>query len=203
MSKEETAWGHEAPNEPEGDLLSRTEISAEIDALSLADQRKLRKAARFISKINGLDDDQALLQEAMVRAFEGRRRCPRALPVVAFLFGAMRSIASSAAKSARRSPVDRFAAVRDEAEDAPRRSGTEQADACTPERETFARDMLKKIDELFKDDADAQMVLYAMAEGLQGQELRKELGLTETEHNTIRKRILRQSESLAVAWRAG
>src|SRR5690349_7760247 len=82
----------------ENEWLSTPEISAAISSLSPSDKRKLRKAARFIARINGLDDAE-LLQEALVRAFEGRRRCRRGLPIVLFLFGAMRSIASSALKS--------------------------------------------------------------------------------------------------------
>lgn len=57
------------------------------------------------------------------------------------------------------------------------------------------------MNELFKDDPEALMVLYAMAEGLQGQALREALTLTETQHNMIRRRMMRQSKSLAEAWR--
>src|SRR6266571_5342774 len=90
---------------PGSEWLSTPEVSAAISSLSKSDKRKLRKAAKLIARINGLDHAE-LLQEALVRAFEGRRRCRRGFPIVPFLFGAMRSIASSAAKSARRSPVN-------------------------------------------------------------------------------------------------
>lgn len=173
----------------EGDWLSTPEVSAGISRLSASDKLKLRKAARFIARINGLDDAE-LLQEALVRAFEGRRRCRRGLPIVPFLFGAMRSIASSALKSARRAPVDWLvaAAENEDWDEEILRRTEPAADDRTPEREAMAKDMLQKIDRLFEDDADVQMLIYAIAEGFEGQGLRDELGWTQTQHDTVRKR---------------
>jgi hypothetical protein len=115
----------------------------------------------------------------------------------------MSSIASSAAKSNKRSPVDRFADV----EEGEELDETEQLEAgaaverVTPERQAAAQEMLNALDELFEGDEEIRLVLLAMADGLQGQDLRDELDLTETEHNTIRKRMLRKSKALADAWR--
>jgi len=194
----------EEPDDPGGDVLSIGEVSMAISALSRADVCRLRKAARFLAGINGLNDDGELLQEALVRAYEGRRKCRRDLPILTFLIGAMRSIANSAAKSARRSPVDRFVSVSDDFDDAAD-SGpfAEGVDFVTPEREEVARNMLQKIQDVFKDDEESQMLLYAIGEGFKGQGLRAELGLSETQENTIRTRISRKlDEWLAEEWRA-
>ena len=122
------------------------------------------------------------------------------MQIVPFLFGAMRSIANSVSKSAKRSPIDQYAEL-DETEEQDQDEGIEASQNITPEREAIARDMLQKVNNLFKDDPDAQLVLYAMADGVQGQELREVLGLTETQHNTIRRRMMRQSKALAETWR--
>lgn len=180
------------------DVLTTREMRAALDGLKAADVTRLQSAAQFFSEINGFDDSLGLLQEALVRALEGKRRCPRDLPPVPFLFGAIRSIANSMSKAAARSPIDRFAAL-DEAEE--QDDFVEAAQHVTPEREVTAQDALHKVNELFKVDPEALMVLYAMAEGLQGQALREALTLTETQHNTIRRRMMRQSKSLAEAWR--
>lgn len=194
----------EDPDEPGGDVLSIGEISAGISALSQADRLRLRKAARFLSAINGLGDDVELLQEALVRAFEGRRKCRRDLPIVIFIVGAMRSIANAASKSARRSPVDRFVSVTEDFDDAADSTPhAEGVDYVTPEREEVARNLLQKIQEMFKDDEESQMMLYAIGEGFKGEGLREELGLTDREENTIRTRISRKlDEWLAEEWRA-
>lgn len=200
MSDQGTGKGEAEVDETEGEFLSTVEISAKIAVLSLADQRKLRKAANFIARTNGLDEGQALLQEAMVRAFEGRRRCRRNLEVAPFLFGAMRSIAYSAAKSAKRSPVDMYAEVPDHVDEVSLKEARDRADQRNPERDAVANDMLQKIDNLFKDDQPAREVLLAMADDYQGKDLREVLGLSETQHNTIRKRILRHTEELGKLW---
>lgn len=189
-------------DDPPGEWLSLQEVKAAIEALKRADEVRLLKAAEFLSDINGFDDPRGLLQEALVRALAGQRQCPRKMAFVPFLIGAMRSIANSAAKSDKRSPIDRFAEVGegdniDETE-VPQMGDTVQR--VTPERQAAAQEMLRRVDELFKDDEEIRLVLLAMADGLQGNELREELGLTETQHNTIRKRMLRQSKPLAEIW---
>jgi DNA-directed RNA polymerase specialized sigma24 family protein len=200
MSDQGANKGDVEVDETEGEFLSTAEISAKIAALSPADQRKLRKAANFISRTNGLDEGQALLQEAMVRAFEGRRRCRCDLEVVPFLFGAMRSIAHSAAKSAKRSPVNPYAELPEDVDEVSLKEARDRADLRNPERDVVANDMIQKIDDLFKEDQPAREVLLAMADGYQGDELREVLGIDKTQHNTIRKRILRHTEELGKLW---
>lgn len=200
ISKYEGDMRNDLPDDMASDTLSIAELRSAIAALKLSDEQKLMRAAEFLCYVNGFDDPRGLLQEAMVRALSGTRRCPRNMQIVPFLFGAMRSIANSVSKSAKRSPIDQYAEL-DETEEQDQDEGIEATQNITPEREAMARDMLQKVNNLFKDDADAQLVLYAMADGVQGQELREALGLTETQHNTIRRRMMRQSKALAETWR--
>jgi DNA-directed RNA polymerase specialized sigma24 family protein len=200
ISKCEGDMRNDLPDDVASDALSTAELRSVIAALKPSDEQKLMRAAEFLCYVNGFDDPRGLLQEAMVRALSGTRRCPRDTEIVPFLFGAMRSIANSVSKSAKRSPIDQYAEL-DSAEEQDKDEGIEATQNITPEREAIARDMLQKVNDLFKDDADAQLVLYAMADGVQGQELREVLGLTDTQHNTIRRRMMRQSKALADSWR--
>ena len=201
----------------QGEWFSPQEAKAAIEALKPADEARLLSAANTLSAKNGLNDPDGLLREALVRTLAApatdlagdqraprhQRRWPRNMALVPFLIGVMSSIASSAAKSNKRSPVDRFADV----EEGEELDETEQLEAgaaverVTPERQAAAQEMLNALDELFEGDEEIRLVLLAMADGLQGQDLRDELDLTETEHNTIRKRMLRKSKALADAWR--
>jgi hypothetical protein len=158
------------------DALSVDEVKSAIDALTLADQEFLMNSANFFCKINALSEPMSLLQEAFTRALTGQRKCRRNLRFVPFLYGAMRSIADSTAKSAKRSII------------------VDAEDLVTPEREAAAREALQRVDDLFQDDQDVRLLLEAMADRLKGQELRDALGWDKTQHNTIRRRMLRKCE---------
>lgn len=174
-------------------VLTTDEISDAISALTAIDKQKLRNAARMLCRFNGLSDHEGLLQEALVRAFEGIRKCPRDLPLVPFLFGTMRSIASSAAKSASRSPIDPFSPPPEELETVPHREdGADIPSAPSPERILLGRVALAELESWFADDEDVQYLMMAIADDLQGKDLEKELGWTETQHNTVRTRMRRK-----------
>lgn len=173
------------------DVLTVDEVKSALDALTPADQTFLMRSANLISKSNALTDPKSLLQEACTRALTGQRKCRRNLQFVPFLYGAMRSIADSTAKSAKRSMIDPLADL-DEAEEEQLTADAE--DLITPEREVAAREALQRVDDLFKDDEEVRLLLEAMADGLKGQELRDALGWNETQHNTIRRRMLRKCE---------
>src|SRR5688572_18159549 len=111
----------------------------------------------------------------------------------------MRSIANAAAKSARRSRVDPFADLED-GDDAEQLDNL-AIERVDPERIVAAREALQAINEMFKEDVEVLVLIDAMASGLKGEGLRESLGLIKTEHETIRKRMLRHSRSLAQAWR--
>jgi DNA-directed RNA polymerase specialized sigma24 family protein len=178
--------------------LSPDEVKTALDALTPKDIAVLSQAADFLCFINGLDQPDELLQEALTRALAGQRKCRRNLAFVPFLYGSMRSIASAAAKAAKRSRIDPFADL-EEAEEAEQLSA-DAVDLVDPERLAVARDALQKLNEIFKDDEEVLIVIESMASGLKGDELRKSLGLSKTEHDTIRKRMHRRSKPFAKIW---
>jgi len=179
------------------DALSVDEVRSALEALTPADEALLIKAAKFFCEINSLSEPMSLLQEALTRALEGGRKCRRNLAFVPFLYGSMRSIAHSAAKSAKRSKIDAFAEPDEEAEE---ELSADAIELVTPEREAAARDALQRINDLFKGDEEILLLLYAMADGLKGKELRESLGWNETQHNSIRRRMMRKSETFAQDW---
>ena len=181
------------------DAFSPAEVKAALNALTAVDIARLNQAAEFFCVINGFDQPNDLLQEALTRALAGQRRCRRDLALVPFLYGSMRSIANAAAKASRRSRIDPFADPEDSDEEA--ELGAHAVELVDPERLAAARDALQKLNELFKDDEEILIFIEAMASGLKGRELRQSLGLSKTDHDTIRKRMHRQSKPFATAWR--
>jgi DNA-directed RNA polymerase specialized sigma24 family protein len=179
---------------PEGaGFLTTDEVSDAISGLTAIDKQRLRKAARLLCRFNGLSDHEGLLQETLVRAFEGIRRCRRGLPLLTFLIGAMKSIASSASKSASRSPIDPFSPPPDELENAPHREdGADIMSVPSSEQIVLGRMELAECESWFADDSEVLDLMLAMAIGLEGKELEEELHWTATLHNTVRTRMRRK-----------
>jgi hypothetical protein len=84
-------------------VLSVAEATARLQALSEAEALLLKKASGYLS-YGGARSPRDLRQEAFKRTLAGSRKCPRDLPIVPFLFGVMRSIASADRKSLGRAP---------------------------------------------------------------------------------------------------
>ncbi len=181
------------------DALSRADVDAAIAALTAKEKLMLLRGAELFCYINGFELPDDLLQEALTRAVEGRRKCPRSLPIVPFIWSSMRSIADAAAKRKRRSRIDIFAEPEDaEEEEQLDGAGVEVRD---PERLAAARDALAKVETLFQDDVEVSILIEELANGLKGEELRASLGLTDAELDTIRKRMHRKCKELAKPWR--
>lgn len=190
---------YEADMPEVADVLARAEIEEAISALTAKEEAILRRGAEFFCYINGVDSPDDLLQEALTRAFEGRRKCPRGLPIVPFLWKSMSSIANTAAKVNRRSRIDVFAEPEDAEEE--EELGAAAVELRDPERLVAAQEALANIEALFQDDVDVLVLIEELANGLRGEELRASLKLTETELDTIRKRMHRRCKELAKPWR--
>ncbi len=197
VSEEATLQELDAPDAV--DALSRAEVEAAIAALTAKEEAILQRGAELFCYINGFESPEDLLQEALVRAFALQRRCPRGLAIVPFLWKAMSSIANAAAKASRRSRIDVFSDPEDAEEEEER--GPEAVELRDPERLAAARQALGKIEALFQDDVDVSVLIEELAKGLRGDELRESLRVTESELDTIRKRMHRKCKELARPWR--
>jgi RNA polymerase sigma-70 factor (ECF subfamily) len=156
--------------------LSPPEVGEAIKSLQDHEKSQLVKVAK--SNAPGTHYTyEDLLQECFVRVLEGRRPWPRAIPLVAFLGGVIRSIAWDK----RRRELSEQPALADLA-----------SAACDPIAESKSK--VREIVNLFSDDPIAQIILKGMMEGLRGREAQKASGLDETGYESKRKKIRRRIE---------
>lgn len=76
------------------------EIRATIKAFTDLDWQRVRKAATYWARAYGADAED-VMQDALERAVEGSRQCPRDISIFTFLAGAMRSISGDERKAGR------------------------------------------------------------------------------------------------------
>jgi len=150
------------------------EVSRALGSLSTEHKTLLVKIARaYAWKTSYSHED--LIQEALTRVLEGKRTWPRQLPVVVFLRGVMRSIAS-----------DWTVEGRDDTVDVDEIGYVNHAAA--------ARIDMQKMLVLFDDDPIAQKIFAAMLEGVKGEELRQLSGLAPKDYETKRTKMRRRLE---------
>jgi DNA-directed RNA polymerase specialized sigma24 family protein len=181
-------------NRTEGaaDVLSADELR-EGFRLTTVQKAKLVKAARILVRGTDYEPDE-LISEAIVRALDGSRSCPRDVDPLAFLYNAMRSIASAAWKARDLRPkVDSI--------DAPHGANvaaTLRAADCSAEDKLLAEEdaagRLKALMDLFEADADALCVVMGDLDELRPEEIRDLCGIDEKAYPTVRRRIRRTIE---------
>src|SRR5262245_30053308 len=85
-------------------VLSAVEAIDIIRNLSVPDLLRLKRASQYLS-YGGARPPADLRNEAIRRVADGRRKCPRDIPIVTILYGVMRSIASADRKALQRTPT--------------------------------------------------------------------------------------------------
>jgi len=163
----------------------------EIEEVSLHQGDRLLVIAKYFATRAHLSPED-LLQEALTRVLCGDRERPPDVDIVAFLGGVMKSIASSEVrKRARRedagyaeTPAD-LGLFADTVSDG--RAGIEDT-ICRKEHDAEFHAWLC---EQFEDD-ETMLVLLGMFEGLSGEELCSQTGVTKGQLATIRRRIRRK-----------
>jgi hypothetical protein len=154
-------------------LLEASQAIRSLDAGHKTLLVKIAKAYAWKTRY-GYED---LVQEALTRVLEGKRAWPRQLPIVVFLRGVMRSIASDWAPES-------FDAV-----DADEIGCANHAAA--------ARLDAQKMLALFDDDPVAQTIFVAMLEGAKGEELREISGLAAKDYESKRTKMRRRLEKMS------
>jgi RNA polymerase sigma-70 factor (ECF subfamily) len=172
-------------------VLSREEIEQAIRDFSTADWNRLHKVAQYLCRGRTLDPND-LLQEALTRAIDGSRTCPRNVAALRFLSEAMRSIASDTAEADRRQLEFRAVPLIDQdgtAIDVPDREPN-------PEERLIglgeAKGMSAEILALFADDLIAQTIVLGIMEDMDGEELRALTELDKTAFASKRRLIRRR-----------
>ena len=176
-----------------------TEIAAAIEALTAADFVRLRQyTRRRIQRlgpkaVEKVGDD--LLQTALCDLLQDTRRWDKTkVGFMGFLFGAMKSISSNWAKSYLPEEVPVLDAdLRKENEEGEEFSPLDRRSAPQPtaEQQLSDKQTLGEVDNLFKEDQEAQMVLTAWQEGYDPAGVRELWGLSQNAYNTIVRRIRR------------
>lgn len=170
------------PDAPTREHLRTDEIGPAVDGLSRDDKMKLDTIEAIRRRGTGFGKGE-LLREALCRALEGERKCPRDVPMMAFLAMTMKSIASHDREQRRR-----VVTMADPPEPA-------QADAPdpplvpSPEDEVIAASVLREIYAHFENDEEAALVLIGWADGLRGKALRDATGLDQAGLDYAAKRI--------------
>ena len=156
-------------------------IETAIESLSDADWYRLRQVARILAwKVPTMDGEE-LLFEALERTLDDRRRWNRAeVEFVGHLIGVMRSIASHEAS---RRGLDMVGLT----------SSMDLIAPENPESSLSAEEQIRRLRAHFGErrDAGALQVLDAMELGCDGATIRTQLGLSQTQLETIVKRIRR------------
>lgn len=183
---------------PEPTYATEAEIEAAIRTLSKPDLYRLSCYAQFRAGalaalglgISGPD----LLQETLKRTLAGKRRWPKAVSFVDYLIWTMKSISSAEVKKVHGAGFTFIDGPRDVRE-APEEDceGCWQLPSRTPEPERIvaARQELERLKGLFSDDERVLLVIDGLAEGMTGPDIQKCLELSQTDYETIMKRLRR------------
>jgi DNA-directed RNA polymerase specialized sigma24 family protein len=170
---------------PERDYLSGIEIGAAFEALSPSDKLKLGAIDDMMRGGTGLGKGD-LVQEAILRALDGSRNCPRDVSLMAFLVTSMQSIAGHERTKQRRLVSLNMAETIDASVVDP------AAAARSPEDDLVQKqsaDAVQAIYAAFSDDPEAQLVLMGWTEELRGAALREATGLDQGQLDYAIRRI--------------
>ncbi len=172
-----------------------SEVEAGIRALSDADALRLRRVADYRARMlvglglgMGAED---LLQEAICRSVSGkadRRRWSKKVSFVKHLMETMRSIANHAPDELKGGTV-----VAVGSNDAAGESEGVVLTSTTPDglRVAAINEQIAVIAARFADDDEVGLVLEGLANGMKGPEIQQDLGITETQYETIMVRLRR------------
>ncbi len=177
-----------------GDVYSPDELHAAISAFGDLDWLRVKKAALYFAKRcrRGWDD---LQNEALLRSLEGRRKCPRNVAVTTFLGNVIRSIASEPDELDGHTPLtDEL-----EAQQSSPSGLTDLTKPADPAASTVdAQKIIAEVIAAFDGDEMSEMIFEGTVDGMEGQELRETLGLSEKDFDSkrrfVRRRLNRYAE---------
>ena len=153
-------------------------------ALSLteAEWAKLKGLARNRCRVGRPGEEEEVLQDAIYRVLEGKRKWPKGLNLYAFLSGVMKSIVSEQSKIGFRRNVDRDI-------DKAANIVSEDTSAADLVLET---EIVTHVMALFDGDDDAEALAEGIMDGWEKQDLLSLFDSDTTRDETVRKRFKRK-----------
>lgn len=177
------------PGKPKRECLGTDEIIVAFGDLETDEKLKLAAIEMHLLSGTGFSKGE-IVQEAVCRAVLGQRKCPRDVPLMAFLVETMKSIAFHERRK-RRSFVT---VVETMAENLAEEGGADCA--SSPEEELISAEEVQRILDHFDDDEQAMMVLMGIADGLRGKDLREVAGLDQAGLDYTIRRIRNRMRKL-------
>ncbi|MFZ2161892.1 MAG: sigma-70 family RNA polymerase sigma factor [Sideroxyarcus sp.] len=174
------------------EVLSVDEFKGTLGSLSEAQRIRLGRSAEILCLGLGIEG-QDLLHLAFCRALEGKRRCPRSLPIEVFIYGAMQSLVSAYIKMRKHDPL--HLTVQAAEEDDPIDIDDLRPSIDTPEEILLAKQTLDAIDKALQ--GDESMVVMAQLDGYSPQQIQETVGLNSTQYATALRAIRRKVDKLA------
>jgi DNA-directed RNA polymerase specialized sigma24 family protein len=179
--------------------LQRSEVEAALVRLvqDSGEMARARKLARVIAHgLPGMDGDD-LLGKAMLLLFAERRKWPRGLSTLGMLKGVMRSVAYRARRKLDYLLAEDFCTPSDgdfEIESSSLAEGV--SPEKDPARSIEAQSELAAVQNAVQGDEELELFVEALAEGLTGMGIAKELGWDAKRHDAARKRLSRRLAAL-------
>lgn len=143
--------------------LSIADLRTAFESFSDVDTLRLKKAAGYYGWKCRVEGDE-LLDEAVMRALNGDRRCRRDLPPLVFLVGVMRSLASEVIAKREADPIAKrvggdAGSVSGPLAAEPSSDPNPEEALIAKEEEERAAKMAAELEALFQDDEHAQLIL--------------------------------------------
>lgn len=177
------------------DVLSVSDITERIDSLSDVEWMKLGKSAEYLCW--GLAIEwQDLLNTAICKILEGKRKCPRGLPTVVFLYGVMQSLVSAYLKKRKRDPLAKSVDII--VEDNLLEDIDLKPNVDTPEEILIANQTIKQIEQALSGDETMEMVFMAQMDGYSPNEIQDLVGLSEVKYASTLRAIRRRLNKLDI-----
>lgn len=175
--------------------LQRAEVDAALVRLvqDAGEMARVRKLARLIAHGLPAMDADDLLGKAMMLLLAGTRKWPRGLPALVTLKGVMRSVAYRTRRKLDYLLAEDLGTPSDddsEIESSPLAEGV--SPESDPARAVEAEFELATVQNAVKGDEDLELLAEALAEGLTGMGIAKELGWDGYYYDAARKRLSRR-----------
>jgi DNA-directed RNA polymerase specialized sigma24 family protein len=171
----------------EEEYMPSSEIRVALQELTDTDSLRLKMIARCYAARCPMDEND-LMQEAFLRALSGERKCPRGVPLIAFLAETMRSIASNERRKGK------FIRLLEPSEENPSDNPilSYPDGRPSPEKIAAAEQEVETIFKLFADDEDVGMLLMGITEDYDPDEICDLNEWSRTNYDTVRRRMRRK-----------